>query len=323
MHKFFTLAAVFLFTQTASADFFKYKDAEGNLHVVEDEGLVPAEYKSKMTRQVTGMGNSIKGPVGSLAAPSGPPGAPQGQGVPTGSPGGGQMKGPNGGPPGGGQMMGQQGMEQGMRKGPGPNGMKGGMGGMPGQMGPDGKQASGRPRADVACQGKPLCGMIYVASHCPVCKALQPTHRAMLEKNSPENPYGMFMIVGFEQQPGQNEEFARALGGRYVAQDTDQSRAAKFGITTYPKYFVLDPGRAVIMKDQEASDWIQKNFGGGVPAAGTAPAAQPAGPPAALYGTSAPLPPKEGMGTLPPGVVQHPIGIQNPPPPTSTKINNP
>jgi|GEM_PF-5785813 len=121
------------------------------------------------------------------------------------------------------------------------------------------------------CQGKKMCGVIFLASHCPVCKLQQPTHKAWLENNSPSKEFGLKAIVGFARRAGQNEEFAKGLGERGVAVDNDGAMAKRMNITTYPKYLVFDADKKLVYKDNEASDWIQKNFGAPPPPGGNMP----------------------------------------------------
>jgi thiol-disulfide isomerase/thioredoxin len=112
--------------------------------------------------------------------------------------------------------------------------------------------------ADSSCQGKALCGVIYVAPWCPACIQAAPTFKKFLQSSWDHKEHGLEIFVG-KGEPQANLEEAIALGRGAVA-DQSGEKFESLGIRQYPSFFVQDAQGKTIKRDQEALDWIVQNF---------------------------------------------------------------
>jgi thiol-disulfide isomerase/thioredoxin len=65
--------------------------------------------------------------------------------------------------------------------------------------------------AGSSCQGKALCGVIYVAPWCPACKQAAPTFKKFLQSSWDHKEHGLEIFVG-RGEPQANLEEAIAFG---------------------------------------------------------------------------------------------------------------
>jgi thiol-disulfide isomerase/thioredoxin len=109
-----------------------------------------------------------------------------------------------------------------------------------------------------SCQGKALCGVIYVAPWCPACKQAAPTFKKFLQSSWDHKEHGLEIFVG-KGEPQANLEEAITFG-RGAAADQSGEKFKVLGIRQYPSFFVQDAQGKILKRDQEALDWIVQNF---------------------------------------------------------------
>lgn len=109
------------------------------------------------------------------------------------------------------------------------------------------------------CEGKKFCATIYVAPWCPACKAEMPRFRGFLDKARTQKDYGLKIVVGRGQQPGDNEAMAKQLGAGAVTDDSGQI-FAQLKVTKFPSFYILDRDKAVVLEDMEAFQWMHQKF---------------------------------------------------------------
>lgn len=119
-------------------------------------------------------------------------------------------------------------------------------------------EAAAAKQAD-PCEGKKFCATIYVAPWCPACKAELPRIRGFLEKARQQKDYGLTVVVGNGQKPGDNEEMAKQIGaGATVDNSLEIFRQLK--VTKFPSFYILDKEKAVVLADMEAFQWMHEKF---------------------------------------------------------------
>lgn len=118
--------------------------------------------------------------------------------------------------------------------------------------------ASAAKRSD-PCEGKKFCATIYVAPWCPACKAELPRFRGYLDKARTQRDYGLRIVVGRGQNPGDNEAMAKQLGAGAVTDDNGQI-FAQLKVTKFPSFYILDGDKSVVLADGEAFQWMHEKF---------------------------------------------------------------
>lgn len=109
------------------------------------------------------------------------------------------------------------------------------------------------------CAGKKFCATIYVAPWCPACKAELPRFRRYLDNARTQKDYGLKIVVGRGQNPGDNEAMARQLGAGAVV-DNNHQIFRQLQVTKFPSFYILDSENSVILADGEAFQWMHQKF---------------------------------------------------------------
>ncbi len=109
------------------------------------------------------------------------------------------------------------------------------------------------------CAGKKFCALVYLAPWCGACKMETPRIRSQLARAKNLKDYGMKVVVGQGRSPGDNEQMA-SLFGAGASVDNTGALLQKFAVNRFPSFFVLDQEGSVILRDQEAFQWVQEKF---------------------------------------------------------------
>lgn len=110
------------------------------------------------------------------------------------------------------------------------------------------------------CLGKKMCAMVYVAPWCPACHAIQDDLR-MLGTTSANHPdYGVVVIVGGGQTPGENDAKVAEFGAVATA-DNQNTYAHALRIRKYPSFLIVSSTNKVVHEDQAAIKWMDESFG--------------------------------------------------------------
>jgi thiol-disulfide isomerase/thioredoxin len=109
------------------------------------------------------------------------------------------------------------------------------------------------------CDGKKFCATIYVAPWCPACKAELPRFRGYLEKARTQKDYGLKIVVGRGQKPGDNEAMAKQIGAGAVTDDSGET-FDQLKVTKFPSFYILDREKSVVLADMEAFQWMHEKF---------------------------------------------------------------
>ena len=110
------------------------------------------------------------------------------------------------------------------------------------------------------CLGKKMCAMVYVAPWCPACNGIESDLR-MVGNLSAANPdFGVLIIVGGGQAPGENEAKVVELGSAAVA-DNQNSYARALRIRKYPTFLVVNSANRLIHQDGDAITWMDEALG--------------------------------------------------------------
>lgn len=105
------------------------------------------------------------------------------------------------------------------------------------------------------CEGKKLCGIIYLAPWCPACHSYEPMIKSALSDFKTNQEHGIQIIMGFGNQPGENERKASEISPDVII-DKDRSLAKKMNINYFPTFLVVDQNLKVKMTDAEALQWF-------------------------------------------------------------------
>lgn len=105
------------------------------------------------------------------------------------------------------------------------------------------------------CEGKKLCGIIYLAPWCPACHQYQPMIVSALANFKNNDEHGIQIIMGMEIQIGENERVAREIGADVII-DHDRKYAKMMNISYFPTFLVADQNHKVKMSDAEALEWF-------------------------------------------------------------------
>lgn len=70
--------------------------------------------------------------------------------------------------------------------------------------------------------------------------------------------HGIQVIVGFGQQPGDNEQKAQEISPDVIV-DNDRALAKKMNINAFPTFLVVDQNLKVKMSDAEALQWVAEH----------------------------------------------------------------
>lgn len=108
------------------------------------------------------------------------------------------------------------------------------------------------------CREKSFCGVVYVAPWCPACEQISSYLKQLADKVGDDGDKGFLIIVGDGKA---NENKAKVdFYASHVLADNDATLRKSLGVTYYPTFLVIDSKRKIILRDQEAADWIQKNL---------------------------------------------------------------
>lgn len=119
-------------------------------------------------------------------------------------------------------------------------------------------QAAAAKQTD-PCDGKKFCATIYVAPWCPACKAELPRFRGYLKNAPKQKDYGLKIVVGNGQKPGDNEEMAKQIGAGAVVDNSGQI-FQQLKVTKFPSFYILDKDQSVVLADMEAFQWMHEKF---------------------------------------------------------------
>ncbi len=110
------------------------------------------------------------------------------------------------------------------------------------------------------CLGKKMCALVYVAPWCPACNGIAPDLRMVgnLSANNPD--FGVLIIVGGGQAPGENEAKVLELGAAAVT-DNQNSYARALRIRKYPTFLVVSSSNKLVHQDQAAIKWMDETLG--------------------------------------------------------------
>lgn len=112
---------------------------------------------------------------------------------------------------------------------------------------------------EAGCKGKKMCGLVYLAPWCPACNSVIPQLQIFLKNSVNNKEFGLQLIMGAEQAPGDNERKAKEIGG-YVLIDSHNVYSTSLAISYYPTFLVVDEKKQIVFKDQDAMNWMNENF---------------------------------------------------------------
>ncbi len=113
------------------------------------------------------------------------------------------------------------------------------------------------------CTGKKLCAIAYVAPWCPGCNSLIPNFKQYLAQSKNHSEYGFVIIVGKGKTMRDNTDKAIEIGSKEfknIIVDVDESFHRDLKIKYYPSFIIVKPNQKIVMRDQEAFDWINQHF---------------------------------------------------------------
>lgn len=109
------------------------------------------------------------------------------------------------------------------------------------------------------CTGKKFCVIAYVAPWCPSCKALAPQLKTFLAHSKDSKDNGMKVVVGEGVTAAENEADAAKYGYGAVA-DNSGVYKKRLRVEQFPSLFVVDRDGTIILRDQEAADYMSDKF---------------------------------------------------------------
>ncbi len=109
------------------------------------------------------------------------------------------------------------------------------------------------------CGQKKFCVAIYVAPWCGACRSQEHVFKSLVTKAKSNRDYGMKIVVGQGRSSGDNEAMAKEFGSAAVI-DADGSFLRKNRVTYFPSILVFDSDRDILLRDQEARDWVAEKF---------------------------------------------------------------
>lgn len=112
---------------------------------------------------------------------------------------------------------------------------------------------------EAGCKGKKVCGLVYLAPWCPACNSVIPQLQVYLKNSSNNKEAGLQIVVGAEQNRGDNASKAREIG-EGVMTDDQKIYAETLAISYYPTFFVVNDKNQIIHKDQDAMNWMNESF---------------------------------------------------------------
>lgn len=114
-------------------------------------------------------------------------------------------------------------------------------------------------RQFINCQGKKECAVVYVAPWCGACNQLLPHFKSFAEKGLTHNDYGVQIIVGAGRTPEENENKMNEIGLNTFV-DPDMEIAKKLKVAYFPSVYVINNINHVLLKDQEAINWMSRHL---------------------------------------------------------------
>ena len=110
------------------------------------------------------------------------------------------------------------------------------------------------------CQGKKMCAMVYVAPWCPACNGIAPDLRMVGDLSASNPEFGVLIIVGGGQTPGENEAKVIELGNAAVT-DNQNTYSRALRIRKYPTFLVVNSANKLIHQDGDAIKWMDEALG--------------------------------------------------------------
>jgi len=114
--------------------------------------------------------------------------------------------------------------------------------------------------ASSPCEGKKLCGVVYVAPWCPACNNLLPKLAVPLANAKDNKDFGMMIVVGQGKREGDNETKVSEIGAGAIT-DNDGFYHQKLRVEAYPSFYVINQNNRVVMQDQDAFIWHHTTLG--------------------------------------------------------------
>lgn len=72
---------------------------------------------------------------------------------------------------------------------------------------------------EAGCKGKNICGLVYMAPWCPACNSVIPQLQIYLKNSAHHKESGLQIVMGAEQNAGDNARKAKEIGGNVLTDD--------------------------------------------------------------------------------------------------------
>lgn len=108
------------------------------------------------------------------------------------------------------------------------------------------------------CKEKRFCVAVYMAPWCPHCKNAVGTLQAFARKSKDADFPGLKVYVGDGEDTAMKSMADKFGDNGFV--DADRSVMQKYAVRGYPTFLVLDADGDVILRDQEAYQWVNEKL---------------------------------------------------------------
>jgi thiol-disulfide isomerase/thioredoxin len=109
------------------------------------------------------------------------------------------------------------------------------------------------------CRQKKFCAIVYVAPWCPACKQYALFLKQGLTKLKRPGEVALVVIMGMENQNGENEREAKIISDKVII-DKTSDLARDLRIEHFPTFMVVDGDQKVMLRDREAFEWLSQEI---------------------------------------------------------------